>query len=50
MSVFVQVVTKLHILTPLEILMPDTASDKGKGTKLFGLITENFRVRKRKLE
>ncbi|RXM92782.1 MutS protein-like 4 [Acipenser ruthenus] len=40
---YAKVVTKLHILTPLEILMPDTASDKGKGTKLFGLITENFR-------
>ena len=29
---------------PLEILMPDTASEKGKGTKLFSLITENFPV------
>ena len=29
---------------PLEILMPDTASEKGKGTKLFNLITENFPV------
>ena len=37
-------ITKLHILVPLEILMPDTASEKGKGTKLFSLITENFQV------
>ncbi|XP_056248692.1 mutS protein homolog 4 isoform X3 [Seriola aureovittata] len=37
-----KVVTKIHILLPLEILMPDTASEKGKGTKLFNLITENF--------
>ena len=29
---------------PVEILMPDTASEKGKGTKLFRLITENFPV------
>lgn len=39
-----QVITKIHILVPLEILMPDTASEKGKGTKLFNLITENFPV------
>lgn len=39
-----KVVTKIHILVPLEILMPDTASEKGKGTKLFNLITENFPV------
>lgn len=24
--------------------MPDTASEKGKGTKLFNLVTENFPV------
>lgn len=41
---FLQVITKIHILVPLEILMPDTASEKGKGTKLFNLITENFPV------
>ncbi|KAG2457809.1 MSH4 protein, partial [Polypterus senegalus] len=40
---YAKVVTKLHILSPLEILMPDTASDKGKGSKLFGLIVENFK-------
>lgn len=34
----------MHILVPLEILMPDTASEKGKGTKLFNLVTENFPV------
>lgn len=37
-------ITKIHILVPLEILMPDTASEKGKGTKLFNLVTENFPV------
>uniref|UniRef100_A0A8C7R2M7 MutS homolog 4 n=1 Tax=Oncorhynchus mykiss TaxID=8022 RepID=A0A8C7R2M7_ONCMY len=39
---YAKVITKLHILVPLEILMPDTASEKGKGTKLYSLITENF--------
>ncbi|XP_061107602.1 mutS protein homolog 4 [Conger conger] len=39
---YAKVITKLHILAPLEILMPDTASEKGKGTKLFSLINENF--------
>lgn len=42
-----QVITKLYILVSLEILMPDTAStasEKGKGTKLYSLITENFQV------
>ena len=39
-----KVITKVHILVPMEILMPDTASEKGKGTKLFNLITENFPV------
>uniref|UniRef100_W5K1S4 MutS homolog 4 n=1 Tax=Astyanax mexicanus TaxID=7994 RepID=W5K1S4_ASTMX len=38
---YAKVITKLHILMPLEILMPDTASEKGQGTKLFNLITEN---------
>ncbi|KAJ0009058.1 hypothetical protein NQD34_016473, partial [Periophthalmus magnuspinnatus] len=41
-STYSKVITKIHILVPLEILMPDTASEKGKGTKLFSLITENF--------
>ncbi|XP_028251785.1 mutS protein homolog 4 [Parambassis ranga] len=39
---YAKVITKIHILEPVEILMPDTASEKGKGTKLFKLITENF--------
>ncbi|XP_029688479.1 mutS protein homolog 4 isoform X1 [Takifugu rubripes] len=39
---YAKVITKIHILVPLEILMPDTASEKGKGTKLFNLVTENF--------
>uniref|UniRef100_A0A8C4GJ29 DNA mismatch repair protein n=2 Tax=Dicentrarchus labrax TaxID=13489 RepID=A0A8C4GJ29_DICLA len=39
---YAKVITKIHILVPLEILMPDTSSEKGKGTKLFNLITENF--------
>nr|XP_057947265.1 mutS protein homolog 4 isoform X4 [Doryrhamphus excisus] len=39
---YAKVITKVHILLPMEILMPDTASEKGKGTKLFSLITENF--------
>lgn len=42
-----QVITKLYILVSLEILMPDTAStasEKGKGTKPYNLITENVQV------
>ncbi|KAF4084026.1 hypothetical protein AMELA_G00124150 [Ameiurus melas] len=39
---YAKVITKLHILLPLEILMPDTASEKGQGTKLYNLITEIF--------
>uniref|UniRef100_H2MNA4 MutS homolog 4 n=1 Tax=Oryzias latipes TaxID=8090 RepID=H2MNA4_ORYLA len=39
---YAKVITKIHILVPVEILMPDTACEKGKGTKLFKLITENF--------
>lgn len=39
---YAKVIRKIHVLMPLEILMPDTASEKGKGTKLFKLITENF--------
>ncbi|XP_061700348.1 mutS protein homolog 4 [Syngnathoides biaculeatus] len=39
---YAKVITKVHILLPMEILMPDTACDQGKGTKLFTLITENF--------
>uniref|UniRef100_A0A3Q2PPU5 DNA mismatch repair protein n=1 Tax=Fundulus heteroclitus TaxID=8078 RepID=A0A3Q2PPU5_FUNHE len=39
---YAKVITRIHILMPVEILMPDTASEKGKGTKLFKLISENF--------
>ncbi|XP_073783842.1 mutS protein homolog 4 isoform X2 [Danio rerio] len=39
---YTKVITKLHNLTPMEILMPDTASVKGQGTKLYSLITETF--------
>ncbi|XP_048047631.1 mutS protein homolog 4 isoform X1 [Megalobrama amblycephala] len=39
---YAKVITKLHNLMPLEILMPDTASVKGQGTKLYNLITERF--------
>ncbi|XP_077476922.1 mutS protein homolog 4 isoform X1 [Stigmatopora argus] len=39
---YTKVITKVHNLLPMEILMPDTVCDKGKGTKLFNLITENF--------
>ncbi|XP_061649838.1 mutS protein homolog 4 isoform X3 [Phyllopteryx taeniolatus] len=39
---YAKVITKVHILLPMEILMPDTACDKGKGTKLFTLIAENL--------
>ncbi|XP_056623120.1 mutS protein homolog 4 isoform X2 [Triplophysa dalaica] len=39
---YAKVITKLHNLMPLEILMPDTASVKGQGTKLYNLITETF--------
>ncbi|TRY66504.1 hypothetical protein DNTS_005388 [Danionella cerebrum] len=39
---YTKVITKLYNLSPMEILMPDTASVKGQGTKLYNLITENF--------
>ncbi|XP_041669007.1 mutS protein homolog 4 [Cheilinus undulatus] len=39
---YAKVITRIHISVPMEILMSDTASEKGKGTKLFNLITENF--------
>uniref|UniRef100_A0A8C9VKC9 MutS homolog 4 n=1 Tax=Scleropages formosus TaxID=113540 RepID=A0A8C9VKC9_SCLFO len=41
---YAKVITRLHILNPLEILMPDTVREKGKGAKLFSLITENFQA------
>eukprot|EP00075_Anas_platyrhynchos_P028915 XP_027318168.1 mutS protein homolog 4 isoform X7 [Anas platyrhynchos] len=42
-TTYAKVITKLKILTPLEIIMPNTACDAGN-TKLFGLITEHFKV------
>ncbi|XP_077094512.1 mutS protein homolog 4 isoform X1 [Siphateles boraxobius] len=39
---YAKVITKLHNLMPLEILMPDTSSVKGQGTKLYSFITETF--------
>uniref|UniRef100_A0A8B9CKP2 MutS homolog 4 n=1 Tax=Anser brachyrhynchus TaxID=132585 RepID=A0A8B9CKP2_9AVES len=41
-TTYAKVITKLKILTPLEIIMPNTACDAGN-TKLFGLITEHFK-------
>lgn len=43
LELFVQVITKLKILTPLEIIMSNTACDAGNTTKLFSLITEHFK-------
>ena len=37
-------ITKLKILSPLEIIMSNTACVVGNSTKLFTLITENFKV------
>ncbi|XP_041446275.1 mutS protein homolog 4 [Xenopus laevis] len=42
-TIYVKVITKLKILTPLEILMPNTACDSGTASKLFLLIVENFK-------
>ncbi|GCB78055.1 hypothetical protein scyTo_0020639, partial [Scyliorhinus torazame] len=42
-TTYAKVITKLQILTPLEIIMPNTTCDKGSGTKLFTLITDNFK-------
>ncbi|XP_031756735.1 mutS protein homolog 4 isoform X3 [Xenopus tropicalis] len=42
-TIYVKVITKLKILTPLEILMPNTACDSGTASKLFLLIAENFK-------
>ncbi|XP_063795122.1 mutS protein homolog 4 isoform X3 [Pseudophryne corroboree] len=42
-SIYVKVITKLQILSPLEILMSNTACDSGKTTELFRLMTENFK-------
>ncbi|XP_063284105.1 mutS protein homolog 4 [Pelobates fuscus] len=42
-AIYVKVITKLQMLSPLEILMSNTACDNGSSTKLFRLITENFK-------
>nr|XP_056701237.1 mutS protein homolog 4 [Euleptes europaea] len=42
-TTYAKVITKLRILTPLEIIMSNTACDAGNATKLFSLITENFK-------
>ncbi|XP_077981944.1 mutS protein homolog 4-like [Glandiceps talaboti] len=39
---YVRVMTKLQILEPLEILMPNTACESGNMTKLFKLISDQF--------
>ncbi|XP_063281358.1 mutS protein homolog 4-like isoform X2 [Prinia subflava] len=42
-TTYAKVITKLKILTPLEIIMSNTACDAGNTTKLFNLITEHFK-------
>uniref|UniRef100_A0A8B9MZW7 MutS protein homolog 4 n=1 Tax=Accipiter nisus TaxID=211598 RepID=A0A8B9MZW7_9AVES len=42
-TTYAKVVTKLKILTPLEIIMSNTACDAGNTTKLFSLIREHFK-------
>ncbi|XP_041573138.1 mutS protein homolog 4 isoform X10 [Taeniopygia guttata] len=42
-TTYTKVITKLKILTPLEIIMSNTACDAGNTTKLFSLITEHFK-------
>ncbi|XP_069798495.1 mutS protein homolog 4 [Narcine bancroftii] len=42
-TTYAKVITKLQILSPLEIIMPNTTCVKGSGTKLFTLVTENFK-------
>ncbi|XP_053247997.1 mutS protein homolog 4 isoform X3 [Podarcis raffonei] len=42
-TTYAKVITKLRILAPLEIIMSNTACDTGNATKLFSLITENFK-------
>ncbi|XP_064639477.1 mutS protein homolog 4-like [Lineus longissimus] len=39
---YVKVTTKLQILQPLEILMPNTACENGNMTKLFKMVNEQF--------
>uniref|UniRef100_A0A2I2YCZ7 MutS homolog 4 n=1 Tax=Gorilla gorilla gorilla TaxID=9595 RepID=A0A2I2YCZ7_GORGO len=42
-TTYAKVITKLKILSPLEIIMSNTACAVGNSTKLFILITENFK-------
>ncbi|XP_031824721.1 mutS protein homolog 4 [Sarcophilus harrisii] len=42
-TTYTKVITKLKILAPLEIIMSNTACVVGNPTKLFTLITENFK-------
>ncbi|XP_064310865.1 mutS protein homolog 4 isoform X2 [Phalacrocorax carbo] len=42
-TTYAKVITKLKILTPLEIIMSNTACDAGNTSKLFSLITEHFK-------
>ncbi|XP_033614120.1 mutS protein homolog 4 isoform X3 [Fukomys damarensis] len=42
-TTYAKVITKLNILSPLEIIMSNTACVVGNSTKLFTLITENFK-------
>ncbi|XP_032921644.1 mutS protein homolog 4 isoform X4 [Catharus ustulatus] len=42
-TTYAKVITKLKILTPLEIIMSNTACDAGNTTKLFSLVTEHFK-------
>nr|XP_006819740.1 PREDICTED: mutS protein homolog 4-like [Saccoglossus kowalevskii] len=39
---YVRVMTKLQILQPLEIIMPNTACESGNMTKMFKLISDHF--------
>nr|AAQ20789.1 MutS homolog 4 variant beta [Mus musculus] len=42
-TTYAKVITKLQVLSPLEIIMSNTACVVGNSTKLFTLITENFK-------
>uniref|UniRef100_A0A8C2TV68 MutS homolog 4 n=1 Tax=Coturnix japonica TaxID=93934 RepID=A0A8C2TV68_COTJA len=42
-TTYAKVITKLKILTPLEIIMSNTSCEAGNATKLFALITEHFK-------
>ncbi|KAM6327086.1 mutS protein homolog 4 [Podargus strigoides] len=42
-TTYAKVITKLKILTPLEIVMSNTACDAGNTTNMFSLTTEHFK-------